>query len=109
MRILLAGVLAIAAAFAATPKSEVADAAQRGDKSAVRALLQKKTDVNAQQVDGTSALHWAVEANDAELVDLLLRNGAKASAVNKAVVSHLLLATENGNASMIGRLLAAGA
>ncbi len=112
MRLLLAGLLTVAAAVAATgaaSKSDVADAAMRGDKGAVRTLLQQKADVNAQQIDGTSALHWAVEANDLELADLLLRSGAKASAANKAGATPLLLATQNGNAAMIGRLLSAGA
>jgi ankyrin repeat protein len=96
-------------ASAANPKSDVADAAMHGDKSAVQALLRQKADVNAQQIDGTSALHWAVESNDLELVDLLVRNGAKPGAANKAGATPLLLATENGNAVMIERLLVAGA
>src|SRR5579863_2579565 len=108
MKLLLAGLLAVASVTAA-PKSDVADAAMRGDKTAVRTLLQQKADVNAPQVDGTTALHWAVEANDSELADLLLRDGAKASAANKAGATPLLLATQNGNAAMIGRLLTAGA
>ena len=41
-------------------KSDVADAAMRGDKAAVRALLAQKADVNAPQADGATALHWAV-------------------------------------------------
>ncbi len=57
-------------------RSEVADAAMHGDKSALRALLQQKADVNAPQADGTTALHWAVRANDLEMTDMLLRAGA---------------------------------
>ena len=51
-------VLAAASLGAAT--SDVADAVQRGDAAAVRALLAKKSDVNAPQADGATALHWAV-------------------------------------------------
>ena len=54
----------------------------RGDTGAVQTLLRQKADVNAPQIDGTTALHWAVEANDLELADLLLRAGAKPSAAN---------------------------
>ena len=36
------------------------DAAEQRDKTGVRTLLQKGADVNAAQVDGTTALHWAV-------------------------------------------------
>lgn len=108
MKFLLIGLLAVAAASAA-PKSDVADAAMRGDKGAVRALLQQKADVNAKQIDGTSALHWAVEANDLEMADMLLAAGAKPMAANQAGATPMLLATQNGNAAMIERLLAAGA
>ena len=40
--------------FAAT--SDVADAAMKRDKSALRSLLQRKADVNVPQVDGTTAM-----------------------------------------------------
>lgn len=43
---------------------DVADAAMKGDREAVRSLLQRKGNVNAPQVDGTTALHWAVRADD---------------------------------------------
>jgi ankyrin len=80
-----------------------------GDKAAVRALIQQKADVNAPQVDGATALHWAVRADDLELTDLLLRSGAHVSAANAEGATPLLLATQNGNAAIIERLLQAGA
>jgi len=100
--------LLIPGAMAAV-KSDVADAAQRGDKAAVRALILKKADVNAPQIDGTVALHWAVQANDAELTDLLLRSGANVSAATVAGATPLQLAAINGNAAILGRLITAGA
>jgi len=99
----------IPALLAAAGRSEVADAAMQRNKSAVRALLQQKTDVNAPQIDGTTALHWAVEADDLDLTDLLIRAGAHVSAANKAGATPLLLATTNGNAAVIERLITAGA
>src|SRR5713101_9921307 len=40
----------------AASRSEVADAVMKGDRTAVRTLLQRKADVNAPQVDGATAL-----------------------------------------------------
>jgi ankyrin len=99
----------LAMTLTAAGKSAVADAAMHGDKAAVRALIQQKADVNAPQVDGATALHWAVRADDLELTDLLLRSGAHVSAANAEGATPLLLATQNGNAAIIERLLQAGA
>jgi ankyrin repeat protein len=106
---ILALALLIPCAIAANLKSDLADAAQRGDKAAVRALILKKADVNAPQLDGTTALHWTVQANDAELTDLLLKSGAKVSAATVAGATPLQLAAINGNAIILGRLITAGA
>jgi ankyrin repeat protein len=89
--------------------SDVADAAMRGNKEAVRSLLQRKANVNAPQSDGTTALHWAVRADDFETADLLIRAGANVSAANREGATPLLLASMNGNAAMIENLIKAGA
>ena len=57
-------------------RSPLADAAQSGDKAAIQKLVQAKADVNAPQVDGATALHWAIYRDDGELVDVLVRAGA---------------------------------
>jgi ankyrin repeat protein len=109
IRFCIAVSLAMSYAGGAPSKSEVADAAMRGDKAAVRGLIQRKADVNAPQVDGTTALHWAVQADDLELADLLIRNGAKVSIATVAGATPLQLAAVNGSAALLGRLVAAGA
>src|SRR5437868_4365270 len=101
-------VLLTAAGLVAAPVSEIADAAMRGNKEAVRASLQRKVDVNAPQVDGTTALHWAVRADDLETADLLIKAGAKVTAANREGATPLMLAGINGNAAMIERLIKAG-
>src|SRR4051812_13915004 len=94
---------------AAPVKSAVADAVMRGDKTAVRELVRTKVNVNTPQADGTTALHWAVQADDLELVDLLIKAGAKVAASNVAGATPLQLAAVNGKAAMIDRLISAGA
>jgi ankyrin repeat protein len=106
---LVAGLLlfGLTAANAATP--EVADAAMRGDREGVRAALARMADVNAAQVDGTTALHWAVERDDVDVVELLLTAGARVSARTREGVTPLQLAAINGSARVLGRLIRAGA
>ena len=94
---------------AAQAASPVADAAARGDRTAVQALIAKKADVNAPQADGATALHWAVFKSDKELVDALIRAGANPSAANRAGSTPLWLACVNGDAAIIKALLVAGA
>jgi hypothetical protein len=87
----------------------LADAVQRQDKQAVRALLAKKADVNATQPDGATALHWASYTEDAETTALLIRAGANVNVRNNYGVSPLALAAKTGNANIISQLLKAGA
>jgi len=89
--------------------SDIADAVMKGNKDVVRSLLARKVDVNAPQIDGTTALHWAVLADDLETADLLLRAGAKVSASNREGVMPMQLAAINGNAAIIDKLIKAGA
>ncbi len=102
-------VLLPAASLLSAPASDLADAAMKGNKEAVRSLLQRKADVNAPQIDGTTALDWAVRGDDLEMAELLIRAGANVSAANREGATPLLLATVNGNAAMIEKLIKAGA
>jgi len=85
------------------------DAAKNADTVAVRALVQKKADVNAAEPDGTTALHWASYRDDLETVDLLIRAGARVNAATDLGVTPLWTASQNGSAAIVARLLAAGA
>jgi uncharacterized protein len=109
-RVVVASVVMLLAALnAGAATSPMADAAEKQNRDAVRSLLRQKVDVNAPQVDGTTALHWAVRLDDLDMADLLLRAGAKVTAVNRDGATPLQLAALNGSAAMIEKLIKAGA
>ena len=97
------GLLLCMAGFSAT-RSGVADAVMRGDKAAVRTLLEQHADVNAPQADGATALHWAVLRGDMDMVDILIRAGANVKAANREGATPLWLASTNGDAAVIAAL-----
>src|SRR5437016_11593250 len=101
--------LLVASSLAASAKSPLADAAEKSDRAGVRALLKQRVDVNAPQVDGMTALHWAAYQDDFETARLLLKAGASAKAENRYGVTPLSLACVNGNTELVESLLAAGA
>lgn len=94
---------------AAGSDDQLANAAKDMDRAAVKALLAKNVDVNAPQVDGTTALHWAAYKDDLEMASLLVQAGANAKTANRYGVTPLTLACTNGNAAMVELLLKAGA
>ncbi len=89
--------------------SAIADAAMKGDIAGLRLLVQKKTDINAVQPDGTTAIQWAAYRNDLVIADILIAAGADVKLANRDGATPLWLAAEKGSAPMIGRLLQAGA
>ena len=97
------------AEFAHAATSDLADAVMKRDTIAVRALLQKKTDVNAPQNDGTTALMWAARLDDLDTADLLIRAGAKVTPANRDGATALELAAVNGSVQMLQKLIKAGA
>ena len=88
-----------AAAFAA--KSDVADAAERGDMTALRSLISQKADVNAAQGDGATALHWAVYRQDHAMVDALLKAGANPKVANREGSTPMWLASVDGTVAVM--------
>ncbi len=94
---------------AAEAGSLVADAAEKGKSSQIAVLLKGGNDPNAAQVDGMTALHWAVYHDDKRTTKLLLDAGANAKIANLYGVTPLSLACTNGNAEIVEMLLKSGA
>ncbi len=105
----VAALIALLLPLAGFGESRVADAAAQGDFKTVMALIAQKVDVNAAQADGSTALQWAVHADNAPAVDALLKAGADTKAATRLNATALYIAAESGNAAMVQRLLAAGA
>ena len=102
--------LASAGLQANEPDSRLLELARAGDRAAVSFLLQHDgVDVDAAQVDGTTALHWAAYGDDAELAELLLDAGADPDAVNRNGSTPLALACASASTAVVARLLDAGA
>ena len=97
-------------ATAAVEGSPLADAVQRQDHEAIRALLARdQVDVNTPQADGATAVAWAVHWNDLDTVRSLIRAGADVNTANELGVTPLMLAAHNASGDMVDELLRAGA
>lgn len=105
----MALLLATAGLHGAGSSALLADAAEKMDRSSIRALLKQRVDVNMPQVDGMTALHWATYQDDLEIATLLVRAGASVKAANRYGVTPLSLACTNGDGGMVEMLLKAGA
>lgn len=108
----LFGVVCLTTLVSAAPPttSAVADAAMRGDKEALRTLLQQGADANASQGDGMTALHWAAQRGDAAVMQMLVYAGANVAAVTRiGQYTPLHIAAESGSAAAVDVLLEGGA
>jgi uncharacterized protein len=101
--------LAAVAGWSAELDNRVARAAMSANRDAVQTLIAEKADVNAPLADGTTALHWAVRADDLQTAELLLRAGANVKAADRYGLTVLSIACTNASAPMVRRLLDAGA
>lgn len=104
--LLVAAVLSVGAAGV---EPSLIQAVKDGNIDAVRAMVSKRVDVNAAEVDGTTALHYAAHLDNLAAADLLIRAGANVKAANRYGATPLWLACVNGSAAMVEKLLTAGA
>ena len=101
--------LLTAASLLGAADAPLADAVEKMDQTRIQSLLGQSVDVNASQVDGMTALHWAALHDDLETARLLVKAGADTNAANRYGVTPLTLACTNGNGPLVELLLEAGA
>lgn len=102
--------LLVATIAAAETNPRLVDAARTGDWSTVRSLVAaNRSTVNSADIDGTTPLHWAIRADEGQIVEVLLRAGANATVQDRLGITPLYLAAMNGNGAVIRKLLDAGA
>ncbi|WP_406697085.1 ankyrin repeat domain-containing protein [Singulisphaera sp. Ch08] len=101
--------LLAARGFAGGSNAPLADAMEQVDRASVRSLLDQRVDVNQAQVDGMTALHWAVYHDDLETAKRLVNAKANVKAANRYGVTPLSLACTNGEVALVELLLDAGA
>jgi ankyrin repeat protein len=107
--LIAAGSVALPGAAAAADRPPIVAAVKDGDGEALRALIGRRSDVNAPEGDGTTALHWASHRDDIDMARMLVRGGANVNAANDLGATPLWIASENGSAPMVALLLQAGA
>jgi uncharacterized protein len=108
MRMAVSAIVVAVSAWAAS-SMRVVDAVKSGDRATVLVLIIQHADVNEPELDGTTALDWAVRMDDLDLADRLLAAGARVDVANRYGITPLYLACSNGSAPMIEKLLKAGA
>lgn len=100
------GVWACCSVLVFGANTRLVDAVEANLPSQIEKALAAKADINASQVDGMTALHWACYHDSADLVDRLIDLGADINARNRYGISPLYLACLNGNGKIVSRLLA---
>lgn len=95
---------------AAPAHADVAAAARHRDWATVLARAERPgADLNARSTDGSTALHFAINAGERAVVQRLLEAGIDFEARNLAGVSPLQLAVTSGDTDAVKMLLARGA
>src|SRR5262245_13755259 len=89
---LIATICASSLEGADADRTALLDAVKNGDIQEVRVLLRQRTDPNASEPDGASALHWAVHDDDLETTRLLIEAGANVRATSRGGVAPIAFA-----------------
>jgi ankyrin repeat protein len=106
---LAAAVLWASGTSAAWGDVSLIEALKANNHDAAVALIEQGADVREREVDGTTALHWAVHNGDAEVVNRLIRARADVAAVNDYGATPMSEAAITADTAILKSLLRAGA
>ncbi|MBI3866754.1 MAG: ankyrin repeat domain-containing protein [Planctomycetia bacterium] len=102
-------ILLAARAPAGDASAPLADAVENQERDRIEALLSGGANLNAAQVDGMTALHWAIWRDDRETARRLVQAGADVNVANRYGIRPLSLACVNGDTELVELLLKTGA
>jgi ankyrin repeat protein len=105
----LVGLSLGAYATAAPLGGPLLDAVRNGDHGRIRALLTQGANVNERLYDQSTVLSWAIDRQDEQSVDLLLKAGAKADIADAQGTTPVIIACQGGSPGIVQKVLAAGA
>jgi ankyrin repeat protein len=106
---LIATLIVLASGKASAADPALIAAIKSGNRAAALKLLGEKANVHVTDANGATPLHYAVYQEDADLVERLLKAGAKPSVANAFNSTPLAEAAAVGNAAIIRLLVGAGA
>jgi ankyrin repeat protein len=110
LSLIVFGAASIGSAQNPTPDATLRKAAQDGEMTAVKELLEKGANVNARDEAGKTALLWVAPARDnPEMAKLLIDRGADVNAKDNAGETALMIASSQSNHGIVTALLEAGA
>lgn len=100
----------VASAQKSSPDAALRQAAQDGQMTVVKDLIDKGADVNARDEAGRTALLWVAPARDnPEMAKFLITKGADVNAKDNAGETALMIAASQSNPGIVTALLEAGA
>jgi ankyrin repeat protein len=85
------------------------EAAKENNAESVHLMLNERVNVNEQQADGATALHWAIHWDNLNLVEKLIQAHANVNIADENGATPIWVAASNGNADIVNILLEAGA
>ncbi len=106
---LAAVIVAVLGSGTAWAGDSLIEAVESKNHGAAMALVERGADVRMREVDGTTALHYAVHNDDADLVKRLIRAGADVSAANDYGATPMSEAAVIADVPVLKMLLDAGA